>query len=90
MSTALAKIFKTLRENAGLTQREAASKMGYTTPQFISNWERGLSVPSITDLPKLAKMYNTSPEYIFDHVKDAKCSQLRAKLNKQFNKATYR
>lgn len=90
MSTALAKIFKTLRENAGLTQREVANKMGYTTPQFVSNVERGIAMPPIKDLPKLAKMYNTNPGYIFDHVKDAKCDKLRAKLNKQFNKAAYR
>ena len=90
MTTALGKIFKTLRKNAGLTQREVSSKMGYTTIQFVSNWERGLSAPPIKDLPKLAKLYHTSPEYIFEHVKDAKCGELRAKLNKQFNKAAYR
>ena len=90
MGTVLGKIFKTLRENAGLTQCEVSSKMGYTTIQFVSNWERGLSAPPIKDLPKLAKLYNTSPEYIFEHVKDAKCSELKAKLNKQFNEAAYK
>ena len=90
MGTALGKIFKTLRTKEGLTQRDVSSKMGYTTIQFVSNWERGLSAPPIKDLPKLAKLYNTSAEYIFEHVKDAKCGELRAKLNKQFNKAAYR
>lgn len=86
MGTALGKIFKTLRENAGLTQRDVSSKMGYTTIQFVSNWERGLSAPPIKDLPKLARLYSTSAEYIFEHVKDAKCGELKAKLSKQFRK----
>ena len=84
--TTLAKVLKTLREKAGLTQRDVASKMGYTTPQFISNVERGVAMPPIKDLQKLAKMYDTSAEYIFEHLKDVKCGQLRAKLNKQFGK----
>ena len=28
-----------------MSQRAVAERMGYTTPQFISNWERGLTTP---------------------------------------------
>ena len=33
--------WKTLREKAGLTQRDVSDSLGYSTPQFISNVERG-------------------------------------------------
>lgn len=33
-------ILEAARTSAGLTQRELATKMGYSNPQFISNWER--------------------------------------------------
>lgn len=35
----LATFLRTARENAKLTQADLARKMGYTTPQFISNLE---------------------------------------------------
>ncbi len=36
-------MLKVLREKAGLTQGQLSRKMGYTSPQFISNIERGLA-----------------------------------------------
>ncbi len=36
-------MLKVLREKAGLTQSELSVKMGYSSPQFISNIERGLA-----------------------------------------------
>lgn len=41
------------RMKAGLSQKEVALGLGYTTPQFISNWERGLSNPPISSIRKL-------------------------------------
>lgn len=38
----IAEFFKQAREKADMTQREVSEKLGYTTPQFISNVERGL------------------------------------------------
>lgn len=34
------KILKTAREKVKMTQSQLAEKMGYSNPQFISNWER--------------------------------------------------
>ena len=84
------KELKTLRMKAGLSQKEVASSLGYTTAQFISNIERGVAMPPIKDLPKLAKLYNTDASYLFGCLRDAKLRELSTKLNKQFNKATYR
>ena len=36
-------MLKVLRKKAGITQAELGEKLGYTSPQFISNIERGLA-----------------------------------------------
>ena len=82
----LGEILKTLREKAGLTQSDAASALGYTTPQFLSNWERGISEPPIKTIPKLARLYNTDASYLFGCVRDAKIADMREKLNKQWKR----
>lgn len=51
-------MLKELREKSGLTQAELAKALGYTTPQFVSNWERGLCEPPPEKYPKLAKLLN--------------------------------
>jgi len=43
------------REQAGLTQAELAKVLGYSTAQFVSNWERGISLPPLDVLPVVAK-----------------------------------
>lgn len=45
------------RVNAGLTQAEIAGKLGYSSPQFISNFERGLCSPPLKNLKALVKLY---------------------------------
>lgn len=40
------------RQNKGLTQEELAGRIG-VTPQALSKWERGQSLPDITLLAEL-------------------------------------
>jgi len=47
---------KDLRIRAGLSQLELSLKMGYSTPQFISNWERGVSEPPCKSIKKLSQV----------------------------------
>ena len=49
--------FRKRRIEAGLTQTEVADSLGLATGQFISNWERGRSMPPMVYLPKLVKLY---------------------------------
>ena len=60
--------WKTLREKAGLTQREVSDSLGYSTPQFISNVERGRCRFPIQKLPKIKKLYRMSTEQMIDLV----------------------
>ncbi len=41
------------REAKGLTQKDLADHLGLTSPQYISNCERGLCLPSLRALVKL-------------------------------------
>lgn len=54
------------RINAGLSQKEVSEKLGYTSAQFISNWERGVSTPPPKSAKKLANMYGVSLEEFLD------------------------
>lgn len=49
LSLEFSKLIKEHRIKSGLTQQELSQKLGYSTPQFISIIERGLSkVPLVT------------------------------------------
>lgn len=80
----LAKTLKKLRENAGLSQRDVASKLGYTTPQMVSNNERGISYPPIKTLKTLARLYNTDANYLFTTFKDDFIKREVEKLNRKW------
>ena len=54
--------WKQFREKAGLTQREVSDALNYSTPQFISNVERGRCRFPIQKLPKIKKLYRLSTE----------------------------
>src|SRR5438132_1707241 len=53
----VSKFLKEKRVMAGLTQWDVASALKYTTAQFVSNWERGVSLPPLETLPKLAELF---------------------------------
>lgn len=52
---------KLSREKAKLTQAEVAERLGYSTSQFISNIERGVSVAPLDALSKMLRLYKTKP-----------------------------
>jgi transcriptional regulator with XRE-family HTH domain len=58
----LPEFLRDMRTKAGLTQAEVATKLGYTSPQFVSNWERGLANPPVVMLRNLTKLYRVEAE----------------------------
>ena len=48
--------FKEYRKKAGLTQAEAAKKVG-VTQSSISYWEKGKTTPSVESLFRMAEVY---------------------------------
>lgn len=54
------------RQKAGLTQEELAKQLAYKSAQFVSNWERGISLPPMTVLPKICVLCRVSPTVMVD------------------------
>ena len=54
---------KESRVNAGYTQLEVKKKTGINN-KSLSNWEKGVSYPSLPDLVVLAKLYDVSTDYL--------------------------
>lgn len=80
----ISNLLKKARETAGLSQAEVAHELGYTSPQFISNWERGLSSPPIPKLKKLCKMYQLSIDQAYNAMLSATLEEVENKLRRQF------
>ncbi len=58
--------WKQLREKAGLTQRAVSDALGYSTPQFISNVERGRCRFPVEKLGKIKNLYRLSVKQMID------------------------
>lgn len=67
---------KALRENAGLTQEELASKCNVSW-RTVSNLERGLVVPDLIMLIEIAKIFNTSLNDLLSFKPDSSKSKSR-------------
>jgi transcriptional regulator with XRE-family HTH domain len=52
------------REALGLTQSEVAQKLGYGSPQFISNIERGISNVPVKSLRIMIDLYQISADEV--------------------------
>jgi len=82
----LSKFLKEKRLEAGLSQGEVEKKLGYTSPQFVSNWERGLSQPPVATLRKIAQIYNISANDMFEVMLKATIDQVTSELTEKFYK----
>lgn len=54
-----------LRKDLSLTQLDLAETL-FVTPQAVSKWEKGKSIPSIEILVGLTKLFNVSIDYLLD------------------------
>lgn len=51
----MAILIKSKRKDRGLTQRELSVLLGYDSPQFLSNIERGVNKPPVGILAKICE-----------------------------------
>ena len=61
----MGEIISALRKEKGMTQKDLADKMG-VTDKAVSKWERNLSCPDISSIPKLAEILGTGVETLMD------------------------
>ncbi|MFP5518296.1 MAG: helix-turn-helix domain-containing protein [Bdellovibrionia bacterium] len=80
----LGHFLKEKRELAGLSQKDVATKLGYSTPQFVSNWERGISTPPLKTLKKIGDLYKVSPDELFNVTLNYQLQQMTFDLKKKF------
>ncbi|MEO0335933.1 MAG: helix-turn-helix transcriptional regulator [Pseudomonadota bacterium] len=74
------KYLKEQRVRSNLTQSQVAQSLGYTSPQFISNIERGLCSAPIKHLKGFLKLYNLSLEELLSVILKQEESNLRRAL----------
>ncbi len=62
----ISKYLRGCRLKAGVSQGDIARALGYSSAQFVSNWERGKSMPPMNAVPKLARLIKLNPNHIVD------------------------
>ena len=75
------------RTHAGLSQAKVARILGYSTAQFVSNWERGISEPPLETLKVLAKLYAVSTDEMFEVVLKSTIQKVTEDLKSKFRDA---
>ncbi|MCB0419992.1 MAG: helix-turn-helix domain-containing protein [Bdellovibrionales bacterium] len=69
----LGEFLRERRKAVGLSQGEVGKKLGYSSAQFVSNFERGNCTPPLKALKTLVRIYNIEPEELIELVmKDKK------------------
>lgn len=68
------------RENAGMTQKELANRLG-VTPSRISNWEQGANCPTIDILFEVCKVLNVSINDIYGVYPDTNVTLTFSEMN---------
>lgn len=79
---------KEKRIKAGYTQMDVAKHLGYSTAQFISNWERGVSSPPLAVLKKISTFYKVKFDDLYDIVLEASIETLKSDLHEKFYGST--
>ena len=67
------------RIRMGITQWDVANALGYTSAQFISNWERGVSYPPDNASVVLGQIYEEHPQVIVNLLYDCRAAELEQK-----------
>lgn len=57
-----------LRKQKGMSQNELAEKLN-VSPQAVSKWENSVSMPDISLLPELSKIFDVSIDHLFSNEK---------------------
>lgn len=69
--------FKKERKQAGVSQGKISKSMGWSSPQFVSNWERGLSYPSQESLKTICDKFSMDYDKMVSIILKEKTQALR-------------
>lgn len=76
------------RIEAGYSQVDLAKILGYSSSQFVSNWERGLSAPPGDGLQVLIKLLKLNRETVVNSMVQDYKSEIEAKIFRRARKST--
>ncbi len=68
------------RLDSGLSQLDVARELGYASPQFVSNWERGLVSPPLETIGILIDLYKIPADEVVDRILDETREYLESHL----------
>ncbi len=77
---ALGEYLQEMRIRAKLTQREVSLALGYSSAQFISNFERGLATPPLKKMKELIQMYRMSVDKVMNLILEKQKEELNIAL----------
>lgn len=82
---------KQLRFKASFTQEQLAEKLN-VSPQAVSKWENGITMPDITLLPLLSEVFGVSIDDMFDLTVDQKLRRIenRMLMEEEFESDVFR
>jgi transcriptional regulator with XRE-family HTH domain len=69
----------------GYSQREAAKLIG-VSPSRLSQWERGIKMPSVKNLLKLAILYHTLPDQLYYDLRKSLVKEVEKNISKKVYK----
>lgn len=76
----LGTFLKDHRVKVGMSQMEVSKALGYTTSQFLSNCERGVSSLPLEKLPILLKLYRLRKKELIEFILRAQRNYLEREL----------
>lgn len=74
------------RLDSGLSQLDVAKVLGYSSPQFVSNWERGLVSPPLETIAVLIELYKIPSGEVINKILDETRDYLESHLAKSKKK----
>lgn len=86
----LSNYLKTKRVESGLSQLDVAKVLGYSSPQFVSNWERGLVSPPLETIAVLVELYKIPANEVIEHILKETRAYLEANLKTKKKKSSGR
>jgi len=87
MKNILGDYLKNCRLQANLSQSEVADQLGYSSPQFISNMERGICAPPLKKIAQLSQLYKCDPHELLDILMTLQKEQISKHLFKKKQKS---
>ena len=87
-SKEVGKLFKDYRLSADLSQGYVSKQLGYSSPQFLSNFERGLCMLPLPKLKKALDLYDVEGGELVDLMIELQSDYLKKTFIKKGAKPT--